>query len=377
MKVYHAEKTQRQFLRVASHAAIFAAVVSLVLSAFFFVSAGPNAEVEMHFLDVGQGDGFLLKTAGGASLLIDAGPPAGTFKESLSESLNIFDKSIDVIVATHPDADHIGGMKWLIDRFNYGIYLDSFVTGTSKLFEEVEKMVGEDSAHRSEGGPNGNIEAADVGARPKTNRLHAYEGMKMRISDRDKNGKQTGTPVEVQVLAPSFKYVAEKIQKCKSKVDAKISRKNEKTKTGKSKSASRAEPDYRSCFPKDLMETNEMSVVMRVTHGENSVMMTGDAPVEMERYIIEQSKSDASGGLGLKSKTLKAGHHGSKTSTASDFVQAVSPDFAIISSGTSNKYGHPNQSVMETFQKFGVKILRTDELGTVTFYSDGNQMNSQ
>ena len=68
---------------------------------------------------------------------------------------------------------------------------------------------------------------------------------------------------------------------------------------------------------------------------------------------------------------LKVPHHGSKTSTSSDFVKALSPDYALISSDGGKKYGHPHEDTLETLNAFGVKILRTDLLGSIIMKSDG------
>ena len=75
--------------------------------------------------------------------------------------------------------------------------------------------------------------------------------------------------------------------------------------------------------------------------------------------------------LALASDVLKVGHHGSKTSTGASFVSAVSPQYAVISVGKDNRYGHPNQEVLDILNNFGAKILRTDQSGRIVFKSDG------
>ena len=70
---------------------------------------------------------------------------------------------------------------------------------------------------------------------------------------------------------------------------------------------------------------------------------------------------------------LKVGHHGSKTSTSEPFLRAVSPDIAIISSGRKNRYGHPNQEVLDRLKMFDVSLLRTDSDGSITFVTGGHE----
>jgi len=114
------------------------------------------------------------------------------------------------------------------------------------------------------------------------------------------------------------------------------------------------------------LETNSASIVGRVVYGDNSVMLTGDSPKSIESYLVSID------GQNLKSDILKAGHHGSKTSSSDTFVGFVSPTYAVVSVGEDNRYGHPNQEILDLFKEFEISILRTDESGTIGFKSDGS-----
>jgi competence protein ComEC len=116
------------------------------------------------------------------------------------------------------------------------------------------------------------------------------------------------------------------------------------------------------------MDTNTSSVVTRLVYGDNEFLLTGDSPLTIENYLVSLGTEN------LKSNVLKAGHHGSKTSNSTDFVSAVSPQYAVISVGKDNKYGLPNQETLDTLTNFGTKILRTDELGNIVFKSDGQNL---
>lgn len=115
------------------------------------------------------------------------------------------------------------------------------------------------------------------------------------------------------------------------------------------------------------MPSNEGSLVMKLVYGQTCVMLQGDSVSDIEEYLlsIESLKDN------MKCQILKAGHHGSRTSTSNDYVQAVSPEFAIISSGKGNRYGHPHREVLETLRNNNVSVLRTDQEGRITFLSDG------
>ena len=73
----------------------------------------------------------------------------------------------------------------------------------------------------------------------------------------------------------------------------------------------------------------------------------------------------------LKSNVLKVGHHGSQTSTSIPYATAVGPEYAIISAGLNNRYGHPHKEVLDILNKAGAKILSTIDLGTIEFETNG------
>lgn len=120
----------------------------------------------------------------------------------------------------------------------------------------------------------------------------------------------------------------------------------------------------------DDWETNTASIVAKLVYGNNSFLLTGDSPIAIEKYL---SMID---GLNLKSDVLKAGHHGSRTSTSESFASLVSPEYAVISAGKDNKYGHPHKEVLDILEKSKTTILKTYEQGTISFSSDGERVNS-
>ncbi len=112
--------------------------------------------------------------------------------------------------------------------------------------------------------------------------------------------------------------------------------------------------------------SNDGSIVARLSYGNTSIMLTGDATMKTEKIILGENTPAQ-----LASTILKVGHHGSRTSTSADFVKAVLPTYAVISDGKDNKYGHPHPETLQTLAQFGAKILRTDLLGTIIMKSDG------
>lgn len=115
-------------------------------------------------------------------------------------------------------------------------------------------------------------------------------------------------------------------------------------------------------------DNNEMSVVIKSTFGETSIMLTGDAEKESEEDMLKIWGSET-----LKCDVLKVGHHGSLSSTTQDFLDAVSPTIAVISCGEGNKYGHPLPQILERLEKKGIKIYRTDVDGSIVLRTDGKE----
>jgi len=108
---------------------------------------------------------------------------------------------------------------------------------------------------------------------------------------------------------------------------------------------------------------NNDSLVLRVAYGESSVMLEGDAEAPIEQAMLAEP--------GLGSTLLKVGHHGSITSTRPEFLARVRPQWAVISCGLRNRYGHPREEVLEELQEAHVRTFRTDINGVSCFVLDG------
>lgn len=253
------------------------------------ISSGSPGRLEVHFLDIGQGDSIYIRTPSGKDMLIDAGRSASVLRR-LSEVMPWQDRSIDVLVETHPDADHIGGFPPILERYTIGAFIEPGIESSNAIDDEVHRILSE------------------KGIVP----IIARRGMSVDFRD--------GTVFSI--LFP----------------DGDVS---------------------------GLDDPNDASVIGRLVYGSTSVMLTGDAPKSSENLLVSLD------GTRLKSDILKAGHHGSRTSSGEAFVRVVNPSYVIFSVGKDNTYHHPNEAVVELFKRFGVEALRTDGLGTIRFESDG------
>lgn len=123
------------------------------------------------------------------------------------------------------------------------------------------------------------------------------------------------------------------------------------------------------CWPEgiDCGRTNGASIVLRIDYGNTSFLFTGDAEDLSEYMMIDA-------GVDLRADVLKVAHHGSRYSSTEEFLNAVSPAYAIISCGKNNQYDHPHAETLERLEAVGAMILRTDELGTIILKSDGESV---
>lgn len=255
----------------------------------------PSVEgtMEVDVLDVGQGSSTLF-VADGYTILIDAGDQGQGYHIAdflLAKGIT----HIDLFIATHPHADHIGGITELMDEVDLGQILmptipRSLVPTTRVYLNLLEKI---------------------------------DEQGKVIIPAQAGDTYDVG-PMHLDIFAPYMAY-------------------------------------------NDL---NNMSVVSKITYGKYSVLVSGDAESESEKKIVSYYKAE------LKSDIYVVGHHGSKTSSTEDFVNAISPSYAAISCGKDNSYGLPNQEIIDRLIAMGVPYYRTDENGKISFFvsDDGIQV---
>lgn len=121
---------------------------------------------------------------------------------------------------------------------------------------------------------------------------------------------------------------------------------------------------------RDYDDLNDYSVAARLTYGETSFMFTGDIEKTAEQDILNS-------GADVSADVLKVAHHGSSTSSTREFVQAVSPKYAVIGVGSPNDYGHPHKETTELFERLGITVYRTDRDGNIVWISDGKTLRAE
>lgn len=246
-------------------------------------------QLAVHFLDVGNADCIFLQY-NEHTMLIDTGEAdakQAVFDYLQSQGI----EQIETMILTHPDSDHIGNAKAILEEI--GVSGDLYMTRYEKenqTFEKLQKAI----------------------KKKKYNVVYPEDGDSFSFG-----------PCKVTFYGPT-----------------------------------EASDD-----------SNSMSLVCKLTYGKKSFLFTGDCTTEEERDILKKySRGD------LHASVLKVGHHGSRYSSGSKFLNAVYPDYGIISCSADNSYGHPHNELLERLEKAGIQVYRTDLQGTIVVTCDGDNL---
>ncbi|TQR15313.1 MBL fold metallo-hydrolase [Psychrobacillus soli] len=249
-------------------------------------STETNAKKEMsvHFIDVGQGDSILIQSPEGKNMLVDGGKREKG-KDVVTYLRQHGVDKLDYVVATHPDADHIGGLLAVLNSVSIKNFVDSGKEHTTQTYEQMLQLI------------------------------------------LDKH---------IPFIVPS---VGDTIP---LDSDIEITVLN----TGE-----------------NVDDNNEASIVLKVQYEDVSFLLTGDADAGVEKSMIKE--------YNLKSTVLKAGHHGSDTSSSDAFIREVQPEVTILSYGENNMYGHPTPVIVTRLKKANSDIYSTAEIGNIVVRTDG------
>ncbi len=287
----------------------YAKIIALFSVILLFIDAGYwtykrfiTSNMQVTVLDVGQGSAALIEAPKGYTMLIDGG---GFYDNSSFDVGKLIlapfllkkkIKTIDTIVSSHPDSDHLNGLIYIAENFNVKNFLSNNQKADAAGYKTLLKAIREK-----------NIKNED------------FENIKKEFFI---NG------VKIEILYPPL--------------------------------------DFENRSLKEIWrDFNNNSLVLRIEYGAFSFLFPGDIKAEAEKELVHLKK-DA-----LKTYVLAVPHHGSRSSSIKSFIDAVNPEYAVISSGAYNRFGFPHLEVVKRYEKKGCYILNTSRNGAVIFTTDG------
>lgn len=289
-------------------------IVTGCIILFSFLGTIPDGKLHVVFCNVGQGDAAYIRFPDGRDMVVDGGPD-DKILGCLGRHMPFWDRSIDIVLMTHPQKDHMQGLIAVLERYGVSYFIRSDVDNTTEGYQKL----------------------LDVLKQKKVAVKFATAGERITI------GSAT-----VSMIWPSEEQIAQ----------------------GKVGLATRASPATQGGDTNDGKilgvtsgELNDYSLVFDLQYGTFDVLFTGDADNHVNKNFVGNQALDVL-------EVLKVPHHGSKTGMTEAFLDWVRPELAVISVG-KNSYGHPHEATLATLATRGIKIMRTDKEGDVEVVSDG------
>lgn len=260
-------------------------VVAMLLTALLWKIVGgiDDRQLHVYVLNIGQGDSILVRLPTGENILIDGGPD-GTVLRELAEVMPLYERKIDVMILTHPHADHMNGLLDVLRHYEVGSVIITGVFYKSSAYDEFVEQI----------------------ARKKIPVFFAHSDIDYRL----------GT-VALDILYPLKLVQGDRYE-----------------------------------------NLNNSSISFRLLSNDGTFYFSGDLEKEGEEELLKS-------GQDLRADVLKAGHHGSRTSSSEAFLDLVQPEIAVISCGINNTFKHPHPETLEHFSERGIQFFRTDLDGRV------------
>lgn len=264
----------------------------IVLAGFFFYQESQKSSsqyLQVYFFDVGQGDAVYLRTPDNQDILIDGGPDA-TILSKLGKIMPFFDRKIELVILSHPQADHLTGLIDVAKRYEIGEIIWNKNLCETSLCKEWGGIL------------------------------------------QEKNISQIAPPKNRQI---DFGQI-----------------------------------DIEFFYAGKAKDVNDQSVLVKIVFDKSKLFFTGDAGLDVEEKLVKNK-------IDLRAQVLKIGHHGSKNASSQNFLERVNPQFAIISVGAKNNYGHPTQEVLKRLKNLKINFFRTDQDSDIKCLSNGQNLDCQ
>ncbi len=273
-----------------------------------FVSL-PDENLHIIACDVGQGDAILIK-AKNTQLLIDGGKD-DKLLDCLAKNMPFWDKNIEIVILTHQQIDHYGGLIEVFKAYSVDSFLVSPIDSSNQSFRLLKSLVGSSG----------------------TRIVNPTAGMVVRL------GK-----IHLDIVHPNENFLA-------------LNTVNQKEVSGGAVLGGAT----------TFRDPNDFSIVAILSFGNFDALFTGDIGPEISDMLAQELSQK---GDKRKVEYIKVPHHGSKNGLTKSLLDVTKPKVAVISVG-KNQWGHPHKEVIELLKEEGVKILRTDEIGDIELVTDG------
>lgn len=299
------------------------AILILVGSLIWLTAlALPDNKLHLIFCDVGQGDAILI-TQGFNQILIDGGPNDKVLI-CLSKNMPFFDRTIEVVALTHPEADHLTGLISVLDKYEVNYFLSGPEGNSSAIYEELVKRL--EARGFCKGRP-----CVRTRSPFKQVVVNPYTGDKIKIGN-----------LVLETLWPDKEWITNKLQSNTA------ANKNQNS-LGSSVLGAQS----------PSTKLNQFCLVFLLKYHDFQAILMGDADETVQKDIALYNSLIP---LGI----LKFPHHGSKTGISKAFLELIKPKEAVISVG-KNSYGHPTNEALDLLKSEGVKIRRTDLEGEIHY----------
>lgn len=331
-------------------------IILVILLTALYEYANLDRSFVTVFLDVGQGDGILIRTEQGTSILIDGGSTSNrkVGEYVLLPAIRYYGMAeLDYVFVTHGDADHISGIEYLLNAEHIGVRIRNLVLakyGDRQGLANIETLAKE---------KNINVVYMEAGDKIREKQNPDIAGLTLECL------YPSGSTLEAKQVA---EREADSISEAKRVAEREASgiTDDKKIAIGLDNAITTNVPEevgLKDEITESGLDANDLSIVLLAKYDGRKILFTGDAGSMVEkRLILEKSI------LLSETDALKVGHHGSRSASSEGFLQTTKPQYAIISCGKKNYYGHPHEETLMQLQTIGARVYRTDQCGAIILH---------
>jgi len=287
-------------------------ILLFILNALFAVAFYNENYVQrprVIFFDAGQGDAAMADVGNNTQILIDGGS-GNAVLEKIGKYMPFYDRKIELVIMTHPDKDHMGGLVEVLKYYQVGQVLETGIFCETEICQEWDKLILEKNIPVKYAGFGQKINIGNA----NIDILYPFENLK----DKEvKDDNETSIILKLTINKGLFK------------------------------------------LGENGGERKKILKQVQDDNFNNSYLFTGDMGFKAEKELLDKN-------INVESKILKVSHHGSKNATSNEFLQTVKPEKAVISVG-KNSYGHPADELLNRLKNMSIEIFRTDEAGDLVF----------